>query len=356
MVKNATIKDVAAEAGVSIGTVDRVIHKRGRYSEQTERSVKEAIVKLNYTPSRIASSLVNMKKHIKIGVNYPDVSGDDFCNEIRRGVKDAQTELTPFGVEIITSTSKSLSATAQKKAIQSLLKQNVNGIITLAFDNSSSSIFLREYVPADIPFATVTNTAWNAGQLFHIGPDDTALGTLMARLVSLYCPASNISILAPNYSIENTQRRINGFMRKMEKEYPQINIQQIYPITSSTFEEICKAIEEKTAEIIDTCPTLDAIYITNGMLEPCARIIDKRNSSIRLFGHEYFRKLPYYLEKGIITATLYQHTPTQWKEAIKKMYFYLNKQSSSYEDELSECSILIKETLPFINIDFNQSL
>lgn len=31
-----TIKQIAAQAGVSIGTVDRVLHKRGRVSKETE--------------------------------------------------------------------------------------------------------------------------------------------------------------------------------------------------------------------------------------------------------------------------------------------------------------------------------
>ena len=37
--KKVSIKDVAKRAGVSIGTVDRVIHNRGRVSEKTQKKV-----------------------------------------------------------------------------------------------------------------------------------------------------------------------------------------------------------------------------------------------------------------------------------------------------------------------------
>lgn len=39
-----TIKQIAAQAGVSIGTVDRVLHKRGRVSKETEALVLEILV------------------------------------------------------------------------------------------------------------------------------------------------------------------------------------------------------------------------------------------------------------------------------------------------------------------------
>ena len=49
----STIKDVAIAAGVSPGTVDRVLHNRGKVSEAKRKKVLKAIEKLDYTPSQI---------------------------------------------------------------------------------------------------------------------------------------------------------------------------------------------------------------------------------------------------------------------------------------------------------------
>lgn len=62
MKRNPTIKDVAFEAGVSIGTVDRVLHNRGKVSENKKKAVLKAIEKLNYKPSDIARALAARKK------------------------------------------------------------------------------------------------------------------------------------------------------------------------------------------------------------------------------------------------------------------------------------------------------
>ena len=58
MATQTTIKDVARESGVSIGTVDRVLHNRGRVAPEKQQAVLEAVQRLNYKPSQVARALV----------------------------------------------------------------------------------------------------------------------------------------------------------------------------------------------------------------------------------------------------------------------------------------------------------
>ena len=53
----ATLKDVAREAGLSVGTVSRVLNNRGYISDETRQSVNRAMKKLNYQPNEMARSL-----------------------------------------------------------------------------------------------------------------------------------------------------------------------------------------------------------------------------------------------------------------------------------------------------------
>ena len=46
--KKITIFDVAEKAGVSKGTVDRVLHNRGEVSRKSAEKVRKAIEELNY--------------------------------------------------------------------------------------------------------------------------------------------------------------------------------------------------------------------------------------------------------------------------------------------------------------------
>ena len=59
--KRITIKDIAQLAGVSKGTVDRVIHNRGEVSEASRQKVLEVAQRIGYKPNIYASLLASQK-------------------------------------------------------------------------------------------------------------------------------------------------------------------------------------------------------------------------------------------------------------------------------------------------------
>ncbi len=69
----ATLKDVAREAGLSVGTVSRVLNNRGYISDETRQSVNRAMKKLNYQPNEMARSLSKQRSSM-IGVIVPSIS------------------------------------------------------------------------------------------------------------------------------------------------------------------------------------------------------------------------------------------------------------------------------------------
>ena len=79
--KMATLKDVAREAGLSVGTVSRVLNNRGYISEQTRRAVQEAMVRLHYQPNAMARSL-SKRSSSMIGVIVPSISHPYFAKVV----------------------------------------------------------------------------------------------------------------------------------------------------------------------------------------------------------------------------------------------------------------------------------
>ena len=58
-----TISDVAKAAGVTRGTIDRVLHERGEVSEETRAKVLKVIKELGYKTNVYASMLAKNKSH-----------------------------------------------------------------------------------------------------------------------------------------------------------------------------------------------------------------------------------------------------------------------------------------------------
>lgn len=68
----ATLKDVAREAGLTVGTVSRVLNNRGYISEQTREKVYDVMKRLNYQPNEMARSLSKQTSNT-IGVIVPHI-------------------------------------------------------------------------------------------------------------------------------------------------------------------------------------------------------------------------------------------------------------------------------------------
>ena len=73
--RGATIAEVAAEAGVGIGTVSRVLNGSPAVSDRTRRRVLDAIATLDYQPSAAARALSTGRTGA-IGVIYYDTVND----------------------------------------------------------------------------------------------------------------------------------------------------------------------------------------------------------------------------------------------------------------------------------------
>ena len=73
MKKRIRIKDIAAQAGVSSGTVDRILHNRGNVSDKARIAVEKVLKQVGYKPNIHLSGL-SLKKTYEIVITTPHAS------------------------------------------------------------------------------------------------------------------------------------------------------------------------------------------------------------------------------------------------------------------------------------------
>ena len=81
--QNYTIKDIARMAGVSAGTVDRVLHNRGDVSPKSKAKVQKVLDEIHYQPNVFAIGLAAKKKY-------------SFRSEERRVGKECRSRWSPY--------------------------------------------------------------------------------------------------------------------------------------------------------------------------------------------------------------------------------------------------------------------
>lgn len=121
----ATIRDVAREAGVSVGTVSNVLNDIPCVSEKKVKQVKDAIEKLGYRRNNLASQLRSNVSNT-IGLIVPDIT-NPFYSEIARGVDD-EAHRQNYNVFLC---NKDRSEKLERELVNSLSAKCVDGIIIL---------------------------------------------------------------------------------------------------------------------------------------------------------------------------------------------------------------------------------
>lgn len=124
--RKITLKDIAKEAGVGLGTASRVLNKNPSVKEASRKAVLEAMKKLNYKPNAIARSL-KTKSTRTIGVMIPDISSP-FYPEVVRGIEDV-SNLYNYNI-IVCNTD--MNQDRVNSSIEVFWEKKVDGIVLIS--------------------------------------------------------------------------------------------------------------------------------------------------------------------------------------------------------------------------------
>ncbi len=144
-----SIRDVAREAGVSIGTVSNVINNKQNVSPEIRERVNEVIKRLGYVPKVSARNLKLNKSNI-IGVVLPTLT-DRYFSRIYTGL---QNYLIPKGYNIcLASTNEIFSI--EEEALYNMVGQRVAGIVLITSKPSDTRGSIKLVKDRNIPLVTI---------------------------------------------------------------------------------------------------------------------------------------------------------------------------------------------------------
>lgn len=127
---NPTIKDVAQRAGVSVGTVSRVLAKNKTVSEDIRAKVEATIEAIGYHPNILGRSLRLAKTDI-IGLVVPDITNPFFAELAKHVEMLASAE----GYSVLLANTHD-DPEAEKRQIETLLGRLPAGLILVPVSNS----------------------------------------------------------------------------------------------------------------------------------------------------------------------------------------------------------------------------
>lgn len=207
MKKSITIKEIAAEAKVSIATVSMVLNKKDKkISEATREKILYIAQKYNYTPNTMARSLIT-KQTRTIGLVIPDIV-NPFFPEIARGVEDKSSE---FGYSVIYCNTDD-KIKREDKYINVLTEKMVDGII---FAHSSDrQMGFDSLDKCKVPIILIDRDYDNRNVIGRVIVENKE-GAYMATSYLLDRGYKNIAYIAGSITTATAIGRLEGYNRAL---------------------------------------------------------------------------------------------------------------------------------------------
>ncbi|MBC7747833.1 MAG: LacI family DNA-binding transcriptional regulator, partial [Methylotenera sp.] len=142
---NTTLKEIAAQLGISITTASKALKGYSDVSEKTKKAVIELAQKLNYTPNSFAVNL-RTKESKTIGLIIPTLVHDFFSYVIKGILEEA--EKRDYLVIILQSNEK---LEFEKKQIDLLLNKRVDGILMSLSNETGDFDHLKSIISHNTP-------------------------------------------------------------------------------------------------------------------------------------------------------------------------------------------------------------
>ena len=145
------IKDIAERAGVSVGTVDRVLHERPNVSKSAREKVEQALAEMDYQPNVYASALAYNKDYTFYCI-IPLHDSEAYWDEIEQGVKAATARRRDFHVSLKLLYYERFNSPSFVNATKECLEQNPDGVIVVPAKLEFTRDFTDQLSEKNIPF------------------------------------------------------------------------------------------------------------------------------------------------------------------------------------------------------------
>lgn len=312
------IKQIAAQVGVSIGTVDRALHGRPGINAVTRARVLELADKLGYKPNLAARMLRSQKKLI-ISVLLPAEIAS-FYDAVRSGIRGGAA---PFqdAVDLDFLTYPRLGE-GEAEAFETALDQHrSDGIIVAPGRPADLKPWIRLAADAGTAVVCVTTDALKTARVGAVTSDPWTSGAVAGELLCRFRRvAGKLAVFTGDLSTTDHWNKVEGFRQSAARFSPDASI----VATVETHDSPDEAREHALA-LLRREPHLSGIYVATANSLPVLEGLREagRLDDIPVVATDLFPEIVPYVRNGRILATIHQRPEAQGRRAVQELYRYL---------------------------------
>lgn len=291
------IDDIANLANVSRGTVDRVLHNRGRVSEKTAAKVRKIIQEVNYQPNSLGRAFAMSQKKLKLGVllTYKE---QQFGDQIMAGILEGAELAEQFSFEVLIHAFESPTVGSCMEVLQEFAEEGVSGIAMRGLAYPQIEAEVQQMRKNGIKVVTFNSDMISSARDCFVGEDHQNSGRCAAFLMQEICHfPGNILILGVDTFHEASMNRIESFCEVMgESQLTPPHIQIYYAEGKN------QRSYEITCDYLKTNQEVRGIFVSGAGLCGACRAVEESGliGKVKIVGFDATDTNAVYLKRGTV--------------------------------------------------------
>lgn len=320
-----TIADVARRAGVSAGTVDRVLHGRGEVSAVSAQKVNKALEELKFKPNVYASMLASRQSCV-IAALLPSFSKGSYWEQIYNGYCLGAGQMASLDVRLNYFFFDASDVNSFRAACDRLLASEPSAVCLSPIFKTESLAFVGELHEKGVPYIYVDTKMEDPNYFAFLGMPMYQSGYLCAAVITSSKNPEDVGRIALVGIERNRQQqsdptvaRREGFIDFIESNYPQCEVLQ-FDVSGSDADACDRTLDEFFA----ANPDVRNIVMLNSRIHLLGRWLSQHPCpGRRVVGFDSLEMNQDLLRAGQIDVLISQKTIEQAYRAVNLLVEYL---------------------------------
>lgn len=343
-----TIKDIAARAGVSTGTVDRVLHKRPNVSKTALEKVNKALEELDYRPNMYASALAYNKTY-NFYIVLPKHEQEAYWDEIEEGAQACTDFRRDFGINLKFIYYERFNNASFTKMVREFLTAKIDGVIIVPTTLEQTSRFTEKLTDRQIPYVLLDSYMPDLKPLTFFGQDSFASGYFAAKMLMLIAgKEKEVAIVKQTregkVGSKQQANRETGFRHYMVDHFPEIKITEV----DLPLDEEHKEYDAILEKFFKEHPQVHHCITFNSKAHIVGQFLQKTNRrNVQIMGYDMVPKNEECVRQGSISFLIAQHAYQQGYSSVDALFNAIVMKRAVTPVNYMPIEILTKENVDF---------
>ena len=338
----ASLHDVARVAGVSLATVDRVLHGRGGVRARTVAHVQAVVDRLGYRPDPAAARLAR-KRQARLVFVLPSGT-NTFVDMLDRQVHDMSPWLTEQRATAAVERADVFSPQALARQLAAL-KGHCSAAIVMALDHPVVRAAIDDLVAAGTLVVTLVSDVPGSGRRHFVGIDNVAAGRTAASLLGRFVGqrSGRIGIVMGSRALRDHAERLFGFQQVMAAEFPALRL-----LPAIEGQDQSQRTEPLVTKLLQREPELLGLYSIGAGNRGIQAALERsgRAGDIVWICHELTPHARQALLSGAAHAVINQDAGHEVRSACRLALAALSRERVLPDQERIRIDIFLRDNLP----------